>query len=167
MIELLDIWRGFWTAAIILAGTLLGFLFVAAAIRAKECFAEERRSNQVLLHQAITAYASVAMIGMLILMPILTQRRLGLAIACFGALLVVVSSWRVVSGPKDLGGLFGAVPATPGELLAWVSYVMMAWAGVKLMRGVVHSFDWVSVAAWLLLASGMSISIQFLRKTSA
>jgi hypothetical protein len=167
MIEVLDIWHGFWGAAIVVAGTLLGFLFVAAAIRAKDCFSEGQRPAQALLYQAMTAYAAVAMIGLLILMPILSQRRMGLAIAGLGGLLVLVSSWRVVTTPRDRTGLLGVIPGTPGELVTWLSYLMVTWAGFKLLRGVVHAFDWIAVAAWLLLASALSMSVQFLRKTAA
>jgi hypothetical protein len=166
MIEVLDIWHGFWSAAIVVAGTLLGFLFVAAAIRAKDCFSDEQRPVQSLLYQAMTAYAAVAMIGLLILMPILSQRRMGVAVAGLGGLLVLISSWRVMISPRDRSGFFGVIPGTPGELVAWFSYVMVAWAGYKLTRGVVHAFDWVAVAGWLLLASALSMSVQFLRRSA-
>jgi len=167
MIEVLDIWHGFWSAATVVAGTLLGFLFVAAAVRAKDCFSAERRPVQTLLYQAITAYAAVAMIGLLILMPVFSQRRMGLVIGGLGGLLVLASSWRVMTSSHDRDRFFGVIPATSGELLAWLAYVMIAWAGVKLMRGVVHAFDWVALAGWLLLASALSMTLQFLRKTVA
>jgi len=165
MIEVLDVWRGFWTTAIVLAGTLLGFSFVAAALRAREFFGEDRRLR-VLLYQTVTAYSAVAMIGLLILMPMLSQRRLGLAIAGVGTLLVLASSWRVISAPKERGGLLGILPASACELLAWVSYVMMTWAAYKLMRGLVHAVDWIALAAWLLLASALSMSVQLLRRSA-
>ena len=111
MIEVLDVWRGFWTTAIVLAGTLLGFSFVAAALRAREFFGEDRRLR-ALLYQTVTAYSAVAMVGLLILMPMLSQRRLGLVIAGVGTLLVVASSWRVVSSPKERSGLLGILPAS-------------------------------------------------------
>jgi hypothetical protein len=167
MIEVLDIWHGFWSTATVVAGTLLGLLFVAAAIRAKECFSDKQRPAQTLWYQAVMAYAALAMIGLLVLMPMLSQRRMGLAIAGLGGLLVLISSWRVITSQRDRSGFFGVIPGTPGELVAWLSYVMIAWAGIKLMRGVVHAFDWVAVAGWLLLASALSMSIQFLRKSAA
>jgi hypothetical protein len=166
MIEVLDVWRGFWTTAIVLAGTLLGFLFVAAALRAREFFGEDRRLR-VLLYQTVTAYSAVAMIGLLILMPMLSQRRLGLVIAGVGTLLVLASSWRMIFGPKERGALFGPLPASLCEVAAWVSYVMITWAGYKLMRGVVHAIDWIALAVWVLLASALSMSVQLLRKSTA
>jgi len=164
MIEVLDVWRGFWTTAIILAGTLLGFLLVAASMRAREFFEEDRRPR-VLLYSAFTAYAAIAMVGLLILMPMLSQRRLGLVIAGLGILLTLVCSWRMITFSEGIR-IVGIIPATLGELGAWVSYVMISWAGYKLMRGTVHAVDWIAIAAWLLLASALWMSIQLLRKTA-
>jgi len=163
MIEVLDVWRGFWTTATILAGTLLGFLLVATSTRSREFFGEERRSPRGLLYQALTAYAAIAMVGLLILMPMLSQRRLGLVIAGLGALLTLVSSWRLITVPEG-SRILGILPATLGELGAWVSYVMISWAGYKLMRGAAHAVDWIAISAWLLLASALWMSIQLLRK---
>ena len=98
MADAVEVWRGFWSTAAGISATLLGLLFVAMALNAKQVIANAKPQLLALTYRAMTAYATVALLGLLIQMPMFSPKRLGALIAFIGLVLVLGLTWRIARG---------------------------------------------------------------------
>src|SRR5512132_4624277 len=66
MSDAFEAWRGFWTTAAGISATLLGLLFVAAVLNLKQMVSSSQPQMRALASRAMTAYATVALLGLLV-----------------------------------------------------------------------------------------------------
>ena len=162
MSEAIDAWQAFWSSAATISAILFGLVLVTVFVAGREN-SMPRLHVKSLIYQILGAYGMVTLIGLFVLMPILTPKRLGAVVAATSAVLVLNSSWEIVASRS-------ANSSRPGfhwtRLAPWIGYLMVLWASVKLMRGGMHSINWLGIAAMFLLLTGGALSIDLVRRTA-
>jgi hypothetical protein len=162
MSDAIDSWQAFWSAAAITSAILFGLGLITALLAVGEK-PLARLHVKSLIYETLGAYGTVALIGLLVLMPILTLKRLGAVVATISAVLVLNASWQIVASRSEGSKLLGFHWT---HLAPWICYVMVLWSSVKLMRGGMHSLNWLGIAALLLLMTGAALNIDMLRRAA-
>ena len=161
MSDAIDAWHAFWSSAATISAILFGLTLVTALLRVRDSLLP-RVQVKTHIYQILRAYGAVTLIGLLVLMPILTSKRLGAVIAAISAILIVNTSWQIVTSrsgnpsPSAFHWTF---------LAPWICYLIVLWASIKLMRGGMHSTNWLGISAMLLLFTGGVLSIDVVRRT--
>jgi hypothetical protein len=153
MSDAFEAWRGFWNTAAGISATLLGLLFVAAALNLKQMVSSSQPQLRALASRAMTAYATVALLGLLVQMPMFPLRRLGALIAFLGLVLVLGLTWKIAKGPNAFSWT---------NLAPWVGYLIVLFAGAKIALGAIRSIDFLGIAALVLLIAATAISFDWL-----
>jgi len=155
MSDAVEVWRGFWSTAAGISATLLGLIFVDMALNAKQVIANANPQLLALTYRAMTAYATVALLGLLIQMPMFSPKRLGALIAFIGLVLVLGLTWRIARGANAFSWT---------NLVPWIGYLIVLFAGTKVALGAVRSIDFLGIAALVLLVAATAISFEILRR---
>lgn len=155
MSDAIEAWRGFWSTAAGISATLLGLLFVAVALNARQILSGAEAGLRSLAYRALTAYATVALLGLLVQIPMLSPRRLGALIALIGVLMLLGLTWIIATTPKAFSW---------GNLAPWLGYLIVLFSGTKLALGAVRSIDFLGLAALVLLIAATMISFDMLRR---
>jgi hypothetical protein len=155
MSDAFEAWRGFWTTAAGISATLLGLLFVAAVLNLKQMVSSSQPQMRALASRAMTAYATVALLGLLVQVPMLAPRRLGALIALVGLLLVLGLTLKIAKGANAFSWT---------NLAPWVGYLIVLYAGAKLALGAMRAVDFLGIAALVLLIAATAIVFDLLRR---
>jgi len=155
MSDAFEAWRGFWTTAAGISATLLGLLFVAAVLNLKQMVSSSQPQMRALASRAMTAYATVALLGLLVHVPMLAPRRLGALIALVGLLLVLGLTLKIAKGANAFSWT---------NLAPWVGYLIVLYAGAKLALGAMRAVDFLGIAALVLLIAATAIVFDLLRR---
>ena len=155
MSDAIEAWRGFWSTAAGMSATLLGLMFVATALNIKQIVSSARPELLVLAYRAMTAYATVALLGLLVQMPMLPPRRLGALIAFVGLVLLLGLTWKIAKAPNAFSWR---------NLGPWVGYLIVLFSGAKIALGAVRSIDFLGIAALVLLIAATAISLDIVRR---
>jgi hypothetical protein len=108
----------------------------------------------------LIANATVTLVGLLVLMPMFSPKRLGALVAFLCAMLVLGTSWQIISARSD--SAFSVLHWS--RLAPWFCYVILLWASLKLMRGGMHSINWLAIGCLLLLMTSGALSIDLVRR---
>jgi hypothetical protein len=162
MSDAIDVWQAFWSSSATISAILFGAVLIVFSVLAKEGTSPQKVPSKSQAFGVLLAYATVTLIGLLVLMPTFSPRRLGAVVAFVGVILVVGTSWQMISA-RSVNSLivFHWIRLAP-----WLCYVIVLWSGLKIMRGGVHSINWLAIGCLLLLVTGGASSIDLLRRFS-
>jgi hypothetical protein len=155
MSDAIEAWRGFWNTAAWISATLLGLMFVAIAVNVKQIFSGAQPHLRTLAYRAMAAYATVALLGLLVQMPILSPKRLGASITLVGLVTLLGLTWKIATAPKAFSW---------SNLAPWVGYLIVLFSGAKIALGAIRSIDFLGVAAIVLLIAATTIGFDLLRR---
>lgn len=162
MSDAIDVWQAFWSSSSTISAILFGAVLIVFSVLARGSSAPERLPSKHQVFGVLIAYATVALIGLLVLMPMFSPKRLGALVAFLCAMLVLGTSWQMISARSD--NVLSVFHWT--RLAPWLCYVILLWASLKLVRGGMHSINWLAVGCLLLLVASGASSIHLLRRLS-
>jgi hypothetical protein len=162
MSDAIDVWQAFWSSSSTISAILFGAVLIVFSVLAKRSSTPQKLPSESQFFGVLIAYATVALIGLLVLMPIFSPKRLGALVAFLCAVLVLGTSWQIISARSD--SAFSVLHL--GRLAPWLCYVILLWASLKLVRGGMHSINWLAVGCLLLLVTGGALSIDLVRRLS-
>jgi hypothetical protein len=156
----IDVWQAFWSSSSAISAILFGAVLIAFSVLTKRSSTPQKLPSESQVFGVLVAYATVALIGLLVLMPMFSPKRLGALVAFLCAMLVLGTSWQIISARSD--SAFSILHW--GRLAPWLCYVILLWASLKLMRGGMHSINWLAIGCLLLLMTSGALSIDLVRR---
>ena len=162
MSDAIDVWQAFWSSSSIISAVLFGAVLIVISVLAKRSSTHREVPSESQVFGVLIANATVTLVGLLVLMPMFSPKRLGALVAFLCAMLVLGTSWQIISARSD--SAFSVLHWS--RLAPWFCYVILLWASLKLMRGGMHSINWLAIGCLLLLMTGGALSIDLARRLS-
>jgi hypothetical protein len=160
MSDAIDVWQAFWSSSSIISAVLFGAVLIVISVLAKRSSTPREVPSESQVFGVLIANATVTLVGLLVLMPMFSPKRLGALVAFLCAMLVLGTSWQIISARSD--SAFSVLHWS--RLAPWFCYVILLWASLKLMRGGMHSINWLAIGCLLLLMTSGALSIDLVRR---
>src|SRR5690242_19450753 len=101
MSDAIDVWQAFWSSSSTISAILFGAVLIVFSVLAKGSSTPQKLPSESQFFGVLIAYATVALIGLLVLMPMFSPKRLGALVAFLCAVLVLGTSWQIISARSD------------------------------------------------------------------
>jgi hypothetical protein len=151
-------WAQFYAVVAAVAATLMGLLFVAVSVHARQSIGPSQDTSRRLSEQALQNYLTTVLISMVALIPDGSIRSFGIATVCMttaAAILTVVRLAMLLRRPDEKIGRWRSIRRYSTSFLA---YTMLIYSAVRMSFGDSDHRTMVAISLLVLLSSATMVS---------
>lgn len=155
-------WAPFYTVVAGAAATLMGLLFVAVSVTARDDFTRPFSTTRALAEQAFQNYLSVLMIACIALFPDENITAIGGVTLSVVATKIVWALWRMVQAVRHGTGDMPLFTTLRRHLVSLIGLGLLIYAAVPMSLGHRDMFHTLAAGVLVLLGSSATVSWQLL-----